>query len=76
MKYKFTASIVLFNHKINDLISIIKVFNKSEIHCKLFLIDNSATKLTIPKENRKFRIYFYWKKSRYGKGQNLVLNDI
>ena len=77
MKYKFTASIVLFNHKINDLITIIKIFNKSEIHCKLFLIDNSATKLTIPKENRKNLEYIFTGENLgYGKGQNLVLNDI
>ena len=76
-KLQITASIVLFNERLEELTRAINSFMETPLSKKLFLIDNSPRKIFIEEfKHPDIEYIFMGKNVGFGTGHNLVLNKI
>tara|TARA_R110002073_G_scaffold279026_1_gene443074 strand:+ start:352062 stop:352823 length:762 start_codon:yes stop_codon:yes gene_type:complete len=76
-KYQITASIVLFNEDVKELLRCVDSFLKVPLTKKLYLIDNSPTdRLKDRFKHPEIEYIFTGKNLGFGKGHNLIIDKI
>ena len=76
--YNLTVSLVLYKNKVDEVKRSISSFLDTELNIRLFLIDNSPTKILneLVHIDSRIEYIFVGKNLGYGKANNLIINKV